>query len=183
MDHLRDGGRRRFLQAAAAAAVLGGFSAPAWAAPRVPHKRIVALHNLHTGENVSAVYWSEGRYQQDALRRINWLLRDHRTGDVHPIDPRLLDLLTSLRSHLNTREPVQVICGYRSPATNAMLEGTTEGVAHNSFHVHGKAIDIRVPGRRLAGVRQAAVKLRVGGVGYYPRSDFVHVDVGPVRHW
>jgi uncharacterized protein YcbK (DUF882 family) len=102
---------------------------------------------------------------------------------VHAIDQRLLDLLVTLSGRLGTREPFEVISGYRSPATNAMLAATTGGVAAASLHMAGMAVDIRVPGRPLARVRDAARSLEGGGVGYYPASDFVHVDVGRVRAW
>src|SRR6185437_3289416 len=129
------------------------------------------------------VYWEDGRYVPEAMRHINWLLRDFRADLVHPIDPHLLDLLADLHGRLQTREPFQVISGYRSPQTNAMLASLGDGVAQNSLHLDGKAIDIRVPGRHLRYVRAAALSLRRGGVGYYPHSDFVHVDTGRVRTW
>ena len=145
--------------------------------------RSLAFQNLHTGEKLKTVYWADGGYVPEALHHINWLLRDFRTDDVHPMDPRLLDLLADMHVRLRTAEPFQVISGYRSPQTNAMLAATTDGVAQNSMHLQGKAIDIRVPGRRLQHVRAAATSLQRGGVGFYPRSDFIHVDTGPVRHW
>jgi uncharacterized protein YcbK (DUF882 family) len=146
-------------------------------------RRTLFLHNLHTGESARTTYWAEGRYIADGLGRIGWLLRDFRSGEVHAIDQRLLDLLVTLSGRLGTREPFEVISGYRSPATNAMLAATTGGVAAASLHMAGMAIDIRVPGRPLARVRDAARSLEGGGVGYYPASDFVHVDVGRVRAW
>lgn len=174
--------RRRFLGGAGAAA-LTGLAWPAEAARRVLPPRQLAFHNLHTGEKLDTVYWADGRYLPEAMRHIDWLLRDYRTDQVHGIDPRLLDLLADLHARLHTREPFHVISGYRSPETNAMLASTTDGVAQNSQHLAGKAIDIRVPGKRLNYVRAAAVSLRRGGVGYYPHSDFVHVDTGHVRYW
>lgn len=153
------------------------------AARRVAPPRSLALHHLHTGESLNTVYWSDGHYLSDAVRHINWLLRDFRTDEMHPIDPRLLDLLAALRGGLHSSEPMQVISGYRSPQTNTMLASRSDGVAQNSFHLQGKAIDIRVPGRRLKQVHAAALALHGGGVGYYPHSDFVHIDTGHVRHW
>ena len=182
MSETADDGRRRFL-GAAAAAVVGTIASPALAAIRLPLRRSLSFHHLHTGEALNIVYWADGRYQPGALNEINWLLRDFRNDTVHPIDPRLLDLLTAMRQHLHTSAPFQVISGYRSPETNAMLAATTEGVATNSLHLRGQAIDIRIAGRHLAAVRRVAVALRRGGVGYYPHSDFVHVDVGRVRYW
>jgi uncharacterized protein YcbK (DUF882 family) len=145
--------------------------------------RALAFRNLHTGEFLDAVYRVDGRYVPDALRRIDWLLRDYRAGEAHEIDRRLLDLLSALRSVLDSSELFEVISGYRSPATNAWLAATSSGVARGSLHVAGMAIDIRLPGRSLGTLRDAARSLGRGGVGYYPRSGFVHVDVGPVRYW
>ncbi len=174
--------RRDFLGLAVAAAA-GLIAAPAIAMPRAPGRRELAFHNLHTGESLDMVYWAEGRYLPEATQRIEYLLRDFRNDKVHPIDPRLLDLLTGLRARLNTDAPYQVISGYRSPETNAMLRSTSEGVATNSLHLEGRAIDLRIPGRALAAVHREALAMKAGGVGYYPRSDFVHVDVGRVRQW
>ena len=174
---------RRDLLGLAAAAATGLIAAPAIALPRVPTHRALAFHNLHTGEALDIVYWAEGDYLHDATRRIEYLLRDFRTGATHSIDPRLLDLLTVLRERLRTTAPYQVISGYRSPETNAKLHRIDEGVSTNSLHLQGQAIDIRVPGRASSAVRHAALSLKAGGVGYYPRADFVHVDVGRVRWW
>jgi uncharacterized protein YcbK (DUF882 family) len=145
--------------------------------------RRVAFHNLHTGEAVNAVYWEKGAYVPDALSQVNHVLRDFRNGQVHAIDPHLLDLLDSLSARVETRGPFHVISGYRSPQTNAMLRRNSPGVAHDSLHMKGAAIDIRLADVDLARLHSAALSLRGGGVGYYPASDFVHVDVGPVRHW
>lgn len=174
--------RREFLGFAVAAAT-GFIAAPAIAVPRAPGRRALAFYNLHTGESLDLVYWAEGRYLPEATQRIEYLLRDFRNDKVHAIDPKLLDLLTDLRARLNSDAPYQVISGYRSPETNAMLRRTSEGVATNSLHLEGRAIDLRVPGRALAAVQREALAMNAGGVGYYPRSDFVHVDVGRVRHW
>jgi uncharacterized protein YcbK (DUF882 family) len=175
-------GRRHFL-GTAGAAVATAMAWPAQAARRMFRPRALAFHNLHTGEQLATVYWADGRYMPDAMRHIDWLLRDFRTDTARPIDPQLLDLLADMQARLQTREPFQVISGYRSPETNAMLASLSDGVAQNSFHIQGMAIDIRVPGRHLRQVRAAAMTLQRGGVGFYPNSDFVHVDTGPVRHW
>jgi uncharacterized protein YcbK (DUF882 family) len=145
--------------------------------------RALSFYNLHTGESLRAVYFENGGYVRGALAEINYILRDFRRNEIKPIDPRLLDLLVALRQRLQTQAEYQVISGYRSPITNAMLHAHSEGVALHSLHVDGRAIDIRVPGRPLQLIRLAALSLRRGGVGYYPRSDFVHVDTGRVRHW
>ncbi len=181
-ETLRNQGRRHFLSlAAGSAAAL--IVAPAIATPRFETRRALAFANLHTGEKLNLVYWTESGYEPEALARIDWLLRDFRTGTTHPIDPRLLDLLAALNRRLDTREPYLVYSGYRSPETNAMLAEESEGVAKNSLHLQGQAVDLRVPGRRLGLLRRAALSLKGGGVGYYPRSNFVHHDVGRVRHW
>ncbi|WP_207481069.1 DUF882 domain-containing protein [Arenibaculum pallidiluteum] len=178
-------GRRRLLMLGAAAlataATLPAGEAEA-AARTLPPRRLSFL-NLHTGERLSAEYWSRGSYQKDALRAIERLLRDHRNDQVHPIDPRLLDLVHGLYAKIGRRDPLHVISGYRSPATNAMLHETTDGVANFSYHMRGMAIDIRMPGVDTRRIYRSALAMRRGGVGFYPRSNFVHVDVGPVRTW
>ena len=172
--------RRRVLRLGLAG--MAGLLAPVGRAAAA-EARVLALRSLHTGEFVRATYWAAGRYVRDGLAEIDRLLRDHRSNAVHPIDRGLLDVLGALSERLETREPFEVISGYRSPATNARLVATTSGVAVGSLHVAGMAVDIRVPGRPLGAVRDAAKTLRAGGVGYYPDSDFVHVDVGRVRYW
>jgi uncharacterized protein YcbK (DUF882 family) len=145
--------------------------------------RKVALHNLHTGESLQAIYWDEGRYVPDALAAVDKVLRDFRTGDQHPMDPGLLDLLNTLHGKVESRGPFQVISGYRSPRTNAMLHEHSDGVASKSLHMQGMAMDIRVEGVALDHLHKAALDIGGGGVGYYPTSNFVHVDVGRVRRW
>ena len=144
--------------------------------------RSITLNNLHTDEKLEAVYWENGRYVPDALDAVNKVLRDFRTGDVHPIEPRLLDLITDLRARLGSKQPFQVISGYRSPQTNAMLREQSAEVAQHSLHMDGKAIDLFLEDVPLDRLRLAALDLSRGGVGYYP-GRFVHMDVGPVRHW
>ncbi len=176
--------RRAFLTGAMTALVAMPLK-PAWAALSKGGARSLALQNIHTGEHLAVDYWVDGDYQPDALAEVNHVLRDFRTGDTHVIEPRLLDLLASMRTRLDTTTPFQVISGYRSPATNAMLRSEHEhsGVASKSLHMQGMAIDIRLEGRALEAVHRVALAEQVGGVGYYPESDFVHVDVGRVRHW
>jgi uncharacterized protein YcbK (DUF882 family) len=144
--------------------------------------RALSFENLHTREKLHAEYWANGDYVPDALGAINHLLRDFRTGEVHAIEPKLLDLIALLHLKLESRRPFQVLSGYRSPATNAMLYATTTGVSATSLHMLGQAIDIFLPGCELTNLRDAARALGVGGVGYYP-GRFVHVDVGPVKWW
>ena len=163
------------------AATAVAFITPAPAVSFAP--RSVSLYNTHTGEWVRTVYWADGHYIRDAVRDINWVLRDHRTDEVRPMNAGVLDVLGMLRTRLDCRDPFLVIGGYRSPETNARLAQRSSGVASNSYHVKGMAIDLRCEGRDLSQVRGAATSLRCGGVGYYPRSGFVHVDCGPVRCW
>ncbi len=144
--------------------------------------RAITLKNLHTDEALEAVYWENGQYLPDALQAVNHVLRDFRTGEVHPIEPALLDLITDLRARVGSTAPFQVISGYRSPQTNAMLREQSAEVAQHSLHMDGKAIDIFLEDVQLDYVRLAAMDLSRGGVGYYP-GRFLHVDVGPVRHW
>lgn len=145
--------------------------------------RALAFRNLHTGEEIDVVYRADGQLDPTALREIDWVLRDFRTGEARQMDRRLLDLLWRLRAALDTTEPYEVISGYRSPATNAMLARQSRGVSRISLHMRAMAIDMRVPNRELSVVRDTALALRLGGVGYYPTSDFVHVDVGRPRFW
>jgi uncharacterized protein YcbK (DUF882 family) len=176
-------GRRRFLGVAAAGAGLALGSMPRLAEAAVPGARRLSFYNLHTSESLSTVFWQDGHLVPDALTEIDWHLRDFRTGDVHTIDPGLLDLLHRLRARMAYDGPIHVISGYRSPKTNAMLAARSKSVAKKSYHLRGMAIDIRLPGRALRDLQRAALDLAGGGVGYYPKSDFVHVDTGPVRRW
>jgi uncharacterized protein YcbK (DUF882 family) len=182
--------RRSFLGlgAAATAAALAPSAlqaAPA-AVPAARRERVLSFFHTHTGERLTTSYCCDGIYQPDALARINHLLRDFRQNEVKPIDPRLLDLLHELGGTLQTDAPFHIISGYRSPVTNTMLRargGAHTGVASRSLHMEGKAVDIRVPGVRLDALRAAAGSLKLGGVGFYPSSNFVHVDTGRVRSW
>jgi uncharacterized protein YcbK (DUF882 family) len=158
--------------------------APVWA--RVLAKkpnREIALVNLHTGEHLKAEYFHNGQYVPGAMRAISFLMRDHHNNKVHAIDPGLLDLTHVLHSTLRCNGPIDVVCGYRSPETNAMMHEISAGVAVHSMHIQGKAMDLRLPGTHLGSVRKAALALDMGGVGYYPEDNFVHVDTGPKRHW
>ena len=146
-------------------------------------ERSLSLNNAHTGESERVVYWADGTYLPEGLNRINWILRDFRTSEIKSIDPRLLNILYLLTRSLDMHQPVLVLSGYRSKQTNDMLRRTTEGVARRSFHMAGRAIDIRMPKVPTQHVQRAALKLGGGGVGYYPSSNFVHLDSGPVRTW
>ncbi|RJQ78092.1 MAG: DUF882 domain-containing protein [Desulfobacteraceae bacterium] len=155
------------------AATLKGFDA----------RRTLSFYNTHTNEQLKVCYFDQGNYNPEGLTQIDHILRDHRTDTIKQIDPELLDLLFAVKCRVRPRSPFHVISGYRSPATNEMLRRHTSGVAKTSFHTRGQAIDIRLPGYNTAGLRNLCVKLRAGGVGYYSQSDFVHLDVGPVRNW
>jgi uncharacterized protein YcbK (DUF882 family) len=173
--------RRSFLKLGLLAAALPlPASASAWLA--APERRL-SFHNLHTGENVDLPYWVQGDYVPESLAEINHVLRDHRTDQVAAIDTRLLDLLDRVKAELGTSQPFQVISGYRSPASNGMLAAHSSGVAKHSLHMEGMAIDIRIPGVTLTTLRDTGLALQTGGVGYYPSSNFVHLDVGRVRRW
>ncbi len=143
----------------------------------------LSLYNLHTEEKIALSYFENGEYVTEALRDISYLLRDFRTGDVLAMDPHLIDLLYDLKSALDTERPFQIISGYRSPKTNASLHKNSKGVAKKSLHMQGKAIDIRIAGIDSKVIQSAAMSLGGGGVGYYPNSNFVHIDTGRVRSW
>jgi len=145
--------------------------------------RTLSFKNTHTGEELTTTYYRGGGYEQSALDEINYILRDFRTGDVHPINVGLLNLVVALRKRTGVDDPVNIISGYRSPKTNGMLRSRSEGVARRSFHLRGMAIDLRLPGYRTSSIARTARQMAVGGVGFYDDSDFVHVDVGPVRTW
>ena len=174
---------RRSVLIVGAAFALGGLPLRANAKVEPEKQRTIAFHNLHTGEHLRTTYWAEGRYIAPALKDIDFVLRDFRTGDVASVDLRLLDLLHLLRNRMESSEPFHVISGYRSPKTNATLAQQSGGVAKKSLHMKGMAADVRLPGRALSDLKHAAVSLKLGGVGYYPKSDFIHMDVGRVRYW
>ena len=150
---------------------------------RMLERRRAFLHNLHTGETLDAVYFENGRYVPDALAQAMRVLRDWRNGQEHVMDPRLFDVLHAIHGKLEAKTPFQIISGYRSPETNAMMHARSSGVASNSQHMQGKASDIRLEGIELTDLHKAALSLGAGGVGFYPVSNFVHVDVASVRHW
>jgi uncharacterized protein YcbK (DUF882 family) len=140
--------------------------------------------HTHTGERLDVVYRIGDHYIPEALDQLDHFLRDHRTGDVHHYDPRLFDLLNDLTASVGRAgAELQVICGYRTPWSNEFLRTHTAGVAEHSLHMEAEAIDIRLPGLKTSAFRDAALALHRGGVGYYAKSDFIHVDVGRVRRW
>lgn len=178
--------RRAFLRHSARLALVGAVLP---LAPRalaaLPDERGLAFDHTHTGEQIALVYAIGDRYVPEALSSLNYFLRDHYSGEIGLIDPQLFELLFRIRLILGCDEQsFQVISGYRCPTTNATLRNTRGGgVATRSLHMEGKAIDIRIPGVALADLRDVALMLGVGGVGYYPREQFVHIDTGRVRSW
>jgi uncharacterized protein YcbK (DUF882 family) len=155
---------------------------------RVPSQddqdRTLLLYNTHTGERIDIVYRHDGQYILDALSKLDYFLRDHRTGDVRHFDPHLYDVLSDLTSAIgHPGGEIDIVCGYRTSGTNESLRAHSTGVAKNSNHIQAKAIDLRMPGIDTLKLRRAALALGRGGVGYYPHSDFIHVDIGRVRQW
>jgi uncharacterized protein YcbK (DUF882 family) len=177
--------RRTFVKLGAMAAVAGLLPRVVFGSSKslAAQDKSLAFYNTHTGEKLKAIYWAEGNYVDATLREINYILRDPRNNEVRDIDTGLLDFLFAVRQEVDGKQPFHVISGYRSPATNSFLRAHSSGVAENSLHLVGKAIDIRMPGRDTRSLQKAAKDLRLGGVGYYPKSDFVHVDIGRVRYW
>lgn len=166
-----------------AASMLIPRKTAAFVGPSHSTERVLSLYNIHTEEFLDTVYWQEGHYVHGALADINHLFRDWRTGKVMPIYPDLLDLLFALREKLKSTKPFYIVSGYRTPRSNAILKKTKHGVARNSLHMYGKAVDIRLPGFSLSALRENAIELKLGGVGYYPYSRFLHLDVGDIRSW
>lgn len=172
--------RRAFLKASLAAAAYAAAPSLAYA---YRASRKLHLYNVHTGESVKTTYFENGEYIPGALKEIDKVLRDHRTGEVLPMDRPLLDLIELLHAKMETTQPFEVISGFRSPQSNALLYKTTSGVASNSYHMYGRAMDVRLSNRATKNLRAMAWNMQLGGVGYYPDSDFVHVDTGKVRSW
>ena len=147
--------------------------------------RTLTFHHVHTGEDITVTFKRDGRYDEAALKKLDWFMRDWRKEQETHMDPHLFDLLWEVNRDVGGKEPIQVICGYRSPGTNAMLRRRSSGVAQFSQHINGNAIDFYIPGVPLATVRAEGLKLQRGGVGFYPTSGspFVHMDTGTIRHW
>ncbi len=149
----------------------------------VAPERRLCFYNPYTGEKLDTAYWREGRYIPEGIEGINYILRDIRTGKVKDMDRKLLDLLFALNQELGNTKPFHIISGYRTPRSNALLRKRKKGVAKNSLHIYGKAVDIHVPSYDIRDVRRAAIRLRGGGVGYYPHFNSLHIDVGSIRYW
>jgi len=164
------------------------FATSEYTSPRIvdrhsPTHKSLAFLNPNTGDRLQLTYFEGGRYVSGALREISHLCRDHHTGDIHAVDPALLDQLHDLKLVLGVNKPFQLVCGYRSPFTNAMLRSQSHAVAKNSLHMQGKAVDIRIQGLDTRVIRDAALSMQSGGVGFYHRDNFVHLDSGDVRSW
>ncbi len=185
--------RRAFLRASSVVALsaassfalpaLAKVAAPAVIGTKTIDCRTLVMNNIQNGEKLKSDYWVDGSYVPEELAHINKFLRDYRNNKVFPIDRKLLDLLHQIDAAVDARSGFEIICGYRSPETNEWLRKQSSGVAKHSLHLKGQAIDLCVPGRALKKVHQAALSLGLGGVGYYPESDFIHVDTGRVRRW
>jgi len=143
----------------------------------------LSIHNMHTGESYKGIYRVGNQYLPEAFEKINYTLRDHRTGEVFPIDPRVIDIAAAVHRMSGSRKEFQILSGYRSPKTNNKLRRKTNGVAKQSLHMSGQALDVQLDDVSTRRLRDIAVKLKAGGVGYYPRSGFVHVDSGQFRTW
>jgi len=187
MHHGHPHSRRRWLRRAlglgGAGVLLPLASLPARAA-LPPGERSIAMSHLHTRERIATVYAVDEQFVPSALGSLNRFLRDHYSGEVGTMDPQLYDLLLRVRRELGVERPFEIISGYRSPATNEHLRTSRGGgVARRSLHMDGRAVDVRLPGVSLSDLRDAAVSLKAGGVGYYPGENFVHIDTGRVRRW
>ncbi|NRD73853.1 DUF882 domain-containing protein [Shewanella sp. VB17] len=175
--------RRQVLLGLSGVAVFSAIPSEAQASRSAKGVKSLGFHNLHTGERSQGNYWVNGHYQEGVLSKFSHALRDHRSNESVPMDKRLYDLLFMLKASLMTEQDFNVISGYRSPETNAMLASKSHNVAKQSYHMKGMAMDIAIDDVKLNDVREAAIALKLGGVGYYPRSGFIHVDTGPVRTW
>lgn len=179
-----DLGRRAFLGfGLAGAAALTFMPRAVMANAGAVNGRTLGFFNTHTNEILKATYWRDGAYDKGAVTDINQILRDHRTGEVYGMDLPLLDLLVDLHRRAESQKPFEIISGYRSPQSNATLASAGGGVARKSLHMQGKAIDIRLRDVKLKNLRETAIAMKAGGVGFYPKSDFLHVDTGRVRQW
>lgn len=164
-------------------ACLLSFDVSAQVEDAAARERWLSLFSPHTEERFEGIYWSNGHYITSAIDRINYIFRDHYNGAVTQIDRNLIELLSLLQARLSGEDPLHIISGYRTKKTNAYLRRHRKGVAKNSLHITGQAADVRLANRRLKELRDAAYVLKGGGVGYYPESNFVHIDVGRIRFW
>ena len=175
--------RRRLLALGGAVLGVSLLPLPALATLSTPRPRILTLSNLNTGESLKAEFFDGKGYIKEELTRLNHFFRDYRANKMTSIDPGLFDQLYRLQVLLGSHKPVQLISGYRAVDTNEEMRAHRRGVAKKSYHTKGQAMDFHIEGVALNQVRKAALSMRAGGVGYYPRSNFVHIDTGPVRTW
>lgn len=182
----RPSSRRSFLKASLLTTL--AFLHPGKALANLPKEKQPSgrlnLYNIHTGERINTIYRDpNGQYNAQAINELTWLLRCHYTNQPHPIDPQTLDFLDLVHTQLGNDNEIHVISGYRSPEYNNYLISQGHKVAKHSLHMEGRAIDIRLPGTPLPALHRTALSLRLGGVGYYPSEDFVHIDSGAFRRW
>jgi uncharacterized protein YcbK (DUF882 family) len=167
--------------------LLGVLGLPSWAATPIANlgqEYRLRLYHTHTNERIDIVYRRGDTYLPDAVQQLDQFLRDDSTSAIHAFDPHLFDVLHDMTIAVHQPDSeINIVCGYRSPGSNEFLRRTTSGVAKNSLHMEGEAIDIRMPGVSTLTLRNAAITLHRGGVGFYPKSEFVHVDVGRIRYW
>lgn len=180
---LIDNHRRKWLALGGAALGIAMLPSRALATLSTPRPRILTLSNLNTGEFLKTEFFDGRRYNKEELSRLNHFFRDYRANSIKAIDPQLFDQLYRLQVLLGSKKPVQLISGYRSLVTNNEMRARSRGVAKQSYHTKGQAMDFHIEGVQLANIRKAALKMQAGGVGYYPRSNFIHIDTGPVRSW
>ncbi|ANE73998.1 YcbK family protein [Dickeya solani] len=182
MEHI-DNHRRKWLALGGAALGIALLPGQSLASLSTARPRILVLNNINTGERIKVEFFDGRRYNKDELSRLNHFFRDYRANKVKTIDPALFDQLYRLQVMVGSTKPVQLISGYRSYSTNEDLRSHSKGVAKQSYHTQGKAMDFHIEGVQLANIRKAAMKMRAGGVGYYPQSNFVHIDTGAIRTW
>lgn len=175
--------RRQFLTIAGGSVVAASLTPSIAFASYPDQPRVISMNNLHTGERLESCYFDGKNYVGDEMARLSKLCRDFRRNEIHPMDKNLFDQITQIQNILGIQKEVQIISGYRSPATNEALRSNSSGVAKKSYHMLGKAIDFRIDGVNLKELRDIAKSLKAGGVGYYARSNFIHIDTGPVRSW
>jgi len=165
------------------AGAFGASMLPGVANASIQHERNLIIHNVHTGETAKSLYFADGDYQSEGIYELNFVLRDHRNGHMKNMDKDLLDLLYLLQDLSGTKQPINIYSGFRSHETNEMLRAKYSGVAKNSMHLQGKAVDFRIPSMNLSALKNAARQMGAGGIGYYPKSGFLHIDTGRKRNW
>lgn len=175
--------RRKFLINASTSVLAASFPQLILAKTNITDKKTLSFLNLHTNETLECCYWKNNQLDPEAINKINYILRDHRTQEVAQIDTQLINMLHDLHSLAKSNAPFEIISGYRSPKTNEALRNSTTGVAKRSLHMQGKAIDVRLPDIELKKLRDIAISLQAGGVGYYSKSGFLHLDTGRPRNW